>query len=69
MDWSNVDHDAFISCLDSYSDGTHSLQRINLVRKWCNVKFIQICSDEDQLFYILDGLNVQQIFIFGELFL
>ncbi len=31
MDWSGVDYcDFFISCLDSYSDGTHSLQRIQL---------------------------------------
>ncbi len=29
MDWSGVDCcDVFISCLDSHSDGTHSLQRI-----------------------------------------
>ncbi len=30
MDWSGVDYcDVFISCLDSHSDGTHSLQRIH----------------------------------------
>ncbi len=30
MDWSGVDYcDIFISCLDSHSDGTHSLQRIH----------------------------------------
>ncbi len=30
MDWSGVDYsDDFISCLDSHSDGTHSLQRIH----------------------------------------
>ncbi len=29
MDWSGVDYcDVFVSCLDSHSDGTHSLQRI-----------------------------------------
>ncbi len=29
MDWSRVDYsDVFISCLDSHSDGTHSLQSI-----------------------------------------
>ncbi len=28
MNWSAVDYcDAFISCLGSYSDGTHSLQK------------------------------------------
>ncbi len=30
-----------INCLDSHSDGTHSLQS-----KWCNDKLYQICSDE-----------------------
>ncbi len=31
LDWSGVDYfDVFISCLDSHSDGTHSLQRIHL---------------------------------------
>ncbi len=30
LDWSGVDYcDVFISCLDSHSDGTHSLQRIH----------------------------------------
>ncbi len=30
MDWSGVDYcDVFISCLDSHSDGTHSLQSIH----------------------------------------
>ncbi len=30
MDWSGVDYcDVFVSCLDSHSDGTHSLQRIH----------------------------------------
>ncbi len=30
MDWSGVDYcDVFISCFDSHSDGTHSLQRIH----------------------------------------
>ncbi len=35
----------FIRCLDSHSDGTHSLQRINK-NKWCNAKILQICSHE-----------------------
>ncbi len=30
MDWSGVDYcDVFISCLDTHSDGTHSLQKIH----------------------------------------
>ncbi len=39
------DRDVFISCLDSHSDGTHSLQR--MLTKWCNDKFLQIYSDEE----------------------
>ncbi len=32
VNWSGVDYyDVFISCLDSHSDGTHSLQRIKLI--------------------------------------
>ncbi len=41
--------DVFISCLNSHSDGTHSPQRIHFmiqVSKWCNAKFLQICSDD-----------------------
>ncbi len=50
--------DVFISCLDSHSDGTHSLQRIHW---WASdAKFCQI--------YILDGLSVGQ-FSGNELFL
>ncbi len=45
MDWSGVDYcDVFISCLDSHSDGTHSLQSIHW---WCNATFLQICSLEE----------------------
>ncbi len=42
------DCDVFISCLDSHSDGTHSLQSksTSLVSKFCNATFLQICSDE-----------------------
>ncbi len=36
MDWGRVDYyDVFISCLDSHSDGTHSLQMIHC---GCNAK-------------------------------
>ncbi len=54
--------DVFISCLNTPSDGTHSLKKI--VSKWCNAKFIQICWDEETN---LDGLKVsfQQLFTFG----
>ncbi len=43
-----MDCDIFISCLDSHSDGTHSLQRIYW---WTSdtrfARFLQICSDEE----------------------
>ncbi len=42
----------FISCLDSHSDGTHSLS------KWCDAKFLQIWW-RNKLIYILDGLVVR----------
>ncbi len=35
--------DVFISCLDSHSDGTHSLQRIHLIAS--NAKLLLICYD------------------------
>ncbi len=58
--------DVFISCLDSHSDGTHSLQRIHW---WANdvMLFLQIWW-RNKLIYILDGwgwVHFQQIFIFG----
>ncbi len=55
----------FISCLDSHSDGTHLLQRILLVIKWNNAKFLKIYSDEENKswmkMYILDDLMVSTI--------
>ncbi len=36
--------EVFISCLDSHSDGTHSLQRIHWWVEWYNAAFLQICS-------------------------
>ncbi len=46
--------DVFISCLDSHSDGTHSLQSNPLVSKWWNATFLQIWA-RNKLIYILDG--------------
>ncbi len=46
--------DVFISCLDSHSDGTHSLQRIHWWTRR-NATFLQICSDEETN---SDGLSV-----------
>ncbi len=56
LDRSGVDYcDVFISCLDSHSDGTHSLQRIHC---WANdATFLQIWW-RNKLIYILDGLRV-----------
>ncbi len=49
LNWSRVDYcDAFISCLDFHSDGTHPFTEDPLVSKWCNSEFIQICSDEEK---------------------
>ncbi len=36
--------DVFISCLDSRSDGTHSLYMDPLASKWRNAKFLKMCS-------------------------
>ncbi len=49
MDWRPVEYcDIFISCLDSHSDGTHSLQRIHWQAsdEMQNI-FPQICSDQE----------------------
>ncbi len=56
LDWCGliVDYcDVFISCLDSHSDGTHSLP---LVIKLCNATFLQIWW-RNKLIY-MDGLRV-----------
>ncbi len=54
----------FISCLDSHSDGTHSLYR----GEWYNANFLQICSNEKKNhlnFGWPEGEYFQQMFIFG----
>ncbi len=38
-----------------------------LVSKWCNAKFLQICSDEETLIYILDSLGVSKFSFWGQL--
>ncbi len=66
VDYCNV----FISCLDSHSDGTHSLQRIHWWAR--DTTFLQICSDEEtiyKLIYILDGLMMCTFSFLGEQFL
>ncbi len=61
MDWSGVDYcDVSISCLDSHSDGTHSLQRIHcMLSKWCNATFLQIWR-RNKFIYILDDLMLSK---------
>ncbi len=39
--------DVFISCLDSHSDGTHSLQRIHWWASDIMLNFSKICSDDE----------------------
>ncbi len=52
-----------ISCLDSHSDGTHSLQRIHWLAS--NAKFLQICLDEETNSSTSWGrVYFQQFFIF-----
>ncbi len=60
MDWNCVDYfDVFISCLDPFSDGTHSLQMIHW---WASDVMLHFSkSDEEKLIYILDGLRVKQL--------
>ncbi len=54
MDWSGVDYcDAFISCLDSHSDGTHSLQSIH----WWDTDAVLQIWWRKKLIYISDGLR------------
>ncbi len=63
MDWSHVDYcDVFISCLDSHSDGTHSLQRSQQVSKWYNFsKSVATIKQQTHLLYILDVLRVTKL--------
>ncbi len=58
--------DVFISCLNSHSDGIHSLQRIHW---WAsNAEFLQICSDKETNSSISWTArwwtNIQHIFMF-----
>ncbi len=59
--------DVFISCLDSHSDGTHSLQRIHW---WASDGMLHFSkSDEETNSYVLDGLRVSTFSFLAELFL
>ncbi len=51
--------DVFISCLDSYSDGTHSLQRIHWWASDVKLNFSKsVLMKKQTQIYILDGLRV-----------
>ncbi len=53
----------FISCLDSHSDGTHSLQRIHC---WATDAMLHFSkSDEEKNLSQIVWVNVLPIFIFG----
>ncbi len=61
MDWSCMDYcyyyfDVFISCLDSHSDGTHSLQRIHW---WSDVML-----DSSKSVLMKKQTDLQSMFIF-----
>ncbi len=75
MDWSRVlDYcHVFISCLDSHSDGTHSLHVILWLASDPMLNFTKsVLKQELKLICILDGLRVSLFFstfsILGELF-
>ncbi len=62
--WARLRVIFFISCLDSHSDGTHSL--MIKFDKFTNGKFLQICSDDKTNSSIFTcWLHIQAIFIFG----
>ncbi len=50
--------DVFISCLDSHSDGTHSLQSIHWWASDVMLHFSKSVPMKKKLIYILDGLRV-----------
>ncbi len=59
MDWSGVYYcDVFISCLDSHSDGTHSLQSIHW---WTSdaILHFSMCFDEKQILLYLGWTEAQ----------
>ncbi len=70
MDWSGllVDYcDVFISCLDSHSDGTHSLQSIHC---WDSDAMLHFSKSDEETnsstsWMTWEWTHLQQIFIFG----
>ncbi len=57
MDWSGVDYcDVFISCLDSHSDGTHSLQSIHC---WDTDAMLHFYKSDEETNSSTSGMNVE----------
>ncbi len=54
--------DVLISCLDSHSDGTHSLQRINWWASYVMLNFSKSVLMDTKLVYILDEMNYPCVF-------
>ncbi len=59
--------DVFISCLDSHSDGTHSLQRIHL---WASDEMLHFSKSDEEtnsstFWMAWEWVHFQQILIFG----
>ncbi len=63
--WTGVDYcDVFISCLDSHSDGTHSLQRIHWWVGEVMLNFSKTALMKNKLIDILDDLTVSTFVLF-----
>ncbi len=60
-------YDVFISCLDSHSDGTHSLQRKHWWARDVMLNFYKsvLTTNQTHLIYILGWPEGEYIFIFG----
>ncbi len=64
MDWSHVDYLwIVVRFLSAVLFWRHPFTAEDpLVSRWCNAKFLQICSSEEtKLIYILDGLWVSKV--------
>ncbi len=62
MDWNGVDYcDVFINCLDSHSDGTHSLQKIHWWASDVMLNFFKSVPTKKQL---LNGCEGEYSFVY-----
>ncbi len=75
MDWSGVDYlwiiVMFLAAIRTHSDGTHSQHP--LMSKWCNVKFLQIYTDEETnsstSWMVWVWVHFHQMFCFGYIYI